>query len=96
MILVQVAFAREALADKALMRNFRKHALIGGFGLGCFMLEDLAIAHGHSFVHSMWHLHSCYAVASANALMEKRERATLLEPSLDPSNGAQYAAAKEE
>lgn len=91
-LLLQVAFAQEAMGDKALMRNFRKHALIGGFGLGCFMLEDLAIARGHSFVHSLWHLHSCYAVASANALMERRERAKL-ESDPEFSNGTQFVAA---
>ncbi|CAL8462760.1 g2293 [Coccomyxa elongata] len=90
--IAEVAFAREAMADKALRRDFRKHALIGGVGLGCFMLEDLAISRGHSFVHSLWHLHSCYAVTSANALMQSRERAKL-DPKPELLNGAQFAAA---
>ena len=71
---IQVAFARSAAGDKALQRAYRRHAAISGFGLGCFMLEDAAIERGHSFVHSLWHLHACYAVASTNALMQKREQ----------------------
>jgi hypothetical protein len=69
----QVAYARSAAADKALRRAYRRHALVGGVGVGCFLLEDAAIERGHSFVHSLWHLHACYAVASTNTLMHRRE-----------------------
>ena len=93
----QVAFARQALADPSLRSQYRRHAAIGGFGLGCFMLEDVAVAHGHSFVHSLWHLHSCYAVASANALMQRRELEVAAvsantRPAVD-ADGNNYAAA---
>ena len=47
---------------------------VGGLGLGCFMLEDVAISRGFHFVHALWHLQACYAVASSNALMQQREQ----------------------
>lgn len=71
---LQWAFARGAMVDRSLRSSYRWHAAIGASGLGCFMLEDVAIEHGHSFVHSLWHLQSCFAVASANALMHRREQ----------------------
>lgn len=62
------------MADPAMRRVYRRHAAIGGVGLGCFMLEDLAISRGFHYVHALWHVHACYAVASVNALLHARER----------------------
>ena len=70
----QMEFARTALRDRALRRVYGRHAAVGGLGLACFALEDVAISRGFHFVHSMWHLQACYAVASANALMQQREQ----------------------
>lgn len=67
-------FARSAAADPALRRAYRRHAAIGGIGLACFMLEDLAIARGFHYVHALWHVHACYAVAGINTLLDARER----------------------
>ena len=74
---MQVEFLKASFRDRRLARVYRKHAAIGGLGLCCFALEDMAISHGHHFVHSLWHLNACYAVASTNALMQKREESTL-------------------
>ncbi len=71
---VQVEFARTAIRDRVLRGVYRRHAAVGGLGLGCFMLEDVAISRGFHFVHALWHLQACYAVASSNALMRQRER----------------------
>ena len=71
--MLQVEFIRQSLEDKKLAKAYRRHAAMGGFGLCCFALEDVAIQHGHHFVHSLWHLNACYAVASTNALMQRRE-----------------------
>ena len=69
----QVEFIRRSVEDRKLARAYRRHAAMGGIGLCCFALEDVAIQHGHHFVHSLWHLNACYAVASTNALMQRRE-----------------------
>ncbi len=81
----QVEFARSAAADPALRQVYRRHAAVGGVGLACFMLEDLAIARGFHYVHALWHVHACYAVASANALLASRERSS---PSLQQTRAA--------
>lgn len=45
------------------------------------MLEDLAVSRGCHYVHALWHVHACYAVASVNALLHAREQdALLLQP----------------
>ena len=73
---MQVEFLKASLRDRNLARTYKKHVAIGGLGLCCFALEDVAISHGHHFVHSLWHLNACYAVASTNAMMQKREERT--------------------
>ena len=74
---MQVEFLKASLKDRKLARVYKQHVAIGGLGLCCFAMEDVAISHGHHFVHSLWHLNACYAVASTNAMMQKREECSL-------------------
>ena len=74
---MQVEFLKASMRDKKLARVYKQHVAIGGLGLCCFALEDVAISNGHHFVHSLWHLNACYAVTSTNAMMQKWEQCTL-------------------
>ena len=70
---MEVEFARQAWRDPALRSAYSKHAMVGAVGIACFSLENRAVAMNIDCVHSLWHCLACYAVASTNALMAKRE-----------------------
>lgn len=58
----------------ALRRAHRRHLALGGLGVACFALEDVArdqLACG--FVHAAWHCLACYGVAGVNALLRDSE-----------------------
>lgn len=70
---MQVEFARCSQRCPQLRSAHRRQAASLAAGLACFGMEDVALQHKCGFVHAMWHCLACYAVSSANALIQHKE-----------------------
>lgn len=77
---MQVEFARCSQRCPQLRAAHRRQAASLAAGLACFGMEDVALQHKCGFVHAMWHCLACYAVSSANALIQHKEVQTELHP----------------
>lgn len=65
-VMVQVAYARRALASSGRQKQHLRHQIGTAAGLGCFALEDAAISRGIHITHPLWHCLACYAMSSVS------------------------------
>lgn len=70
----EVEFFSKARLNTAVRDAFLQHAAIGGSGLLCFKLEDLAHNANFHYVHSLWHLLAAGGLAKTNVLLQYKEQ----------------------